>query len=510
MRRLLPLLLLAHGCSGASGLRWSDVPATPIGPAPEILSSGPTWLRFRVDRELVLEVPGTRTMALFPGLEYLEGAEISSSDRDAKGPFADRRRPDPAKVTVPLMAFEVGGVLVALMWKDGAKPYFEAREKNRMGLTPVAGPVEALLLVEPGATVLDAVPRWTELFGGLPAPEPWPRTLDQEIALCKTGLTSVAAERGKHRHAAGKDWPADWTPGYGVLLHLLGEPVDWFDYSDLLSTVNCHILRYEAPFYAGEPATVKKLVERMKLIVDLRNEDDHEWGFHPFSELQHTLGKAGESLLGTGSQNALAVAKAARMTGDPGLKAIALDVLTRMRRHRVPRGGQSRECPIHEPDLLAAAFAVGAYVEAWKLSGDASFLADARRWAKAGLPFLYLWNLPGRPGMRYGAIPVFGTSHYTQPWFGVPAQANGLVYAYYLRKLAPHDKGFDWLRVADGITASAVQQQYPDGPSKGCYPESYPDQCSRRAPPDLNPEDILVNILTSIGKDPDPDLTLSR
>ncbi len=497
MRRLLPLLLLVHGCSTSSGLNWAEAPATPVGPAPEILSSGPTWLRFRVDREFILEVPGTRTMALFPGLEYLEGAAPSSPGR---------REPDPAMVTVPLMAYEVGGVLVALMWKGGAKPRFEAGEKNWMGLTPAAGPVEALLLVEPGATVLDAVPRWTEFFGGLPEPEPWPRTMEQEIALCKAGLATVSAGRGKHRQAAAKDWPADWTPGYGVLLHLLGEPVDWFDYSDLLSTVNCHILRWEAPFYAGEPATVKKLVERMEQVLNLRNDDDREWGFHPFSDEQRRLGTPGESLIGTGAQNALSVAKAARMTGDPGLKAVALDVLTRMRRHRVPRGGRSWDCPIHEPDLLAAAFAVGAYVEAWKLSGDAAYLADARRWAKAGLPFLYLWSLPDRPGMRYGAIPVFGASQERPSWAGVPSQWTGLVYAYYLRKLAPHDKSFDWLRVADGITASAVQQQYAEGPSKGCSPEGFTDQCRRRAPPDLTPEDLLVNILTSIGKDPDPDL----
>src|SRR6187455_3096504 len=180
MRRLLPLLLLAHGCATSTGLRWEDARVKSTGPAPEILASGPTWLRFRVDREFVLEVPGTRTLALFPGLEYLEGPEPSSSDRDAKGPLADRRRPDPAKVTVPLMAYEVDGALVALMWKDGAKPYFEAREKNLMGLAPAAGPVEALLVIEPGAGVLDAVPRWTQFFGGLPEPEPWPRTLDQE------------------------------------------------------------------------------------------------------------------------------------------------------------------------------------------------------------------------------------------------------------------------------------------------------------------------------------------
>jgi hypothetical protein len=477
--------------------------------SPQLLSSDATRMRLQIATEVLVEAPGTRTMALFPGLEFLEGSEPSSSDRDAHGPLADRRRPDPSNVTVPLMAYEVDGTLVALMWKGPARPFFEAGDRNRMGLAPADGPVEAVLLVEPGATILDAVPRWTEIFGGLPAPEPWPRTLDEELALCKAGFKSVAAERGKHRHAMGKDWAPDWTPGFGVLLHLLGEPVDWFDYSDLLSTVNCHVLRWEAPFYAGEPETAKKLVERMQILIDMRKVADGEWGFHPMNAEQRKLGTAGDSVLGTSAQNALSVAKAARMTGDAGLKAAALDVLVRMRRHRVPRGAQNWECPLYEPDLLAAAFAVGANVEAWKLSGDRAYLAEAVRWAKSGLPFLYFWSLPGRKGMLYASIPVFGTTQFTHPWFGVPVQWNGLVYAYYLRKLAPHDRSVDWLRVADGITASAVHQQYADGPSKGCYPDGYYDQCTRRAPPDINPEDILINILTSIGKDPDPDLSVT-
>ncbi|HLY11271.1 MAG TPA: hypothetical protein VKW04_18360, partial [Planctomycetota bacterium] len=189
MRRLplLLLFLLIPGCSPASGLRWEDSPVTPRGPAPDILARGPTWFRFRIEKELVLEVPGTRTMALFPGLEFLEGKEFSSSDRDVRGPLADRRRPDPSQVTVPLMAVEVGGTLVALLWKGGGRPYFEARESTRMGLAPQGGPLEAVLVVEPGATVLDAVPRWLAHFGGLPVPEPWPRTLDEELRLCKAG-----------------------------------------------------------------------------------------------------------------------------------------------------------------------------------------------------------------------------------------------------------------------------------------------------------------------------------
>lgn len=515
MTRAGVLLLLLAGCAPAEldepglTIRREGRVFARIQGHEELISSKPTQMRFRLTGDVMIDVPGTRTRALFPGLEFLEGTESSSSDRDAHGPLADRRRPESWKITVPLMAYEVDGALIALLWNAPARPFFEAGAKNRMGLGPVDAPIEAVLIVEPGATILDAVPRWTQIFG-LPAPEAWPRTLEEELALCKAGFASVAAERGKHRHAIGKEWAPDWTPGFGVLLHMLGEPVDWFDYSDLLSSVNCHILQWEAPFYAGEPQTARKLVERMKILTDMRKVSDGEWGFHPMNAEQRKLGTEGESVLGTSAHHALSVAKAARMTGDADLKAAALDVLAKLRRHQVPRGAQNWECPLYEPDLLAAAYAVGANVEAWKLSGDRAYLDEAVRWAKSGLPFLYLWNQPGRKGMLYASIPVFGTTQFTHPWFGVPVQWNGLVYAYYLRKLAPHDRSFDWVRVADGITASAVHQQYADGPSKGCLPDGFYDQCTRRAPPDINPEDILVNILTSIGKDPDPDLSVAN
>lgn len=509
MRLGLLALLLSAGCS-SGGLAWKGDSGV-FGVRtdgrlrvsfetypPDVRQISPTQLLIRSSAEILFTVHGPRSMALFPGLEFLEGDERSSSDR---------RRPESWKVTVPLMAYEVDGHLVALLWKEGARPIFEAGEKNLMGLAPAGGPVEMILHVEPGATIYDAVPRWAATFG-LPEPEPWPRTFEEELALCKAGFASVSAGRGKHRHAVGPGHPADWTPGFGVLLHLLGEPVDWFDYSDLLSTVNTHLLRWEAPFYAGEPETVKKLVERMTMLTDMRKRADGEWGFHPMTAEERKLGTAGESVLGTSALNAFSTAKAARMTGDPRLRAIALDVLGRMRRHRVPRGGLSTQCPLRDPDLVSAAYAVGAYVEAFKLSGDRAWLADASRWAKSGLPFLYVWNLPGRKAMRYASIPVFGTTRFTHAWFGVPVQWSGLVFAYYLRKLAPHDRSLDWVRIADGITANAVHQQYTEGPSKGCYPDALHDRFTRRAPPDLNPEDILVNILTSIGKDPDPDLSL--
>ena len=90
-----------------------------------------------------------KRLALFPGLEYLEAHERSSSERDNHQPFANRYAPDPYKVTIPLMAVEADNGLVGLMWDalqkwDGehfvpaarfASPNFKDQQDNHlMGL----------------------------------------------------------------------------------------------------------------------------------------------------------------------------------------------------------------------------------------------------------------------------------------------------------------------------------------------------------------------------------------
>src|SRR4051812_15080864 len=49
-----------------------------------------------------------KTWGLFPGLEYLFGAEPSSNERDFAPNLANRSGPHPNKITVPLMAITIG------------------------------------------------------------------------------------------------------------------------------------------------------------------------------------------------------------------------------------------------------------------------------------------------------------------------------------------------------------------------------------------------------------------
>jgi hypothetical protein len=60
----------------------------------------------------------------------------------------------------------------------------------------------------------------------------------------------------------------------------------------------------------------------------------------------------------------------------------------------------------------------------------------------------------------------------------------------------------DWRRVADLITVSAMHQQFADGDRIGAYPDSITD-LEKPNPAYLNPEDIMVNVLTRAGHDPD-------
>jgi hypothetical protein len=497
-----------------------------------------------------------KSYALFPGLEFLEGDEISSSTRDADPPINLRLAPHPLKVTVPLIAIEDNSYLVGLMWDqlqrwDGehvtlsatfASPnWFENQDNHLISLflpsipdwveeneSVAARPYpispgkplrfNCKILAEGGAGILDAVDRWIEAYG-LPELPPQPRSDEEELLLCRHAfMETVWDERAeKSMHCVG--WNPANSPGFAALL--------WLDYlatrdeavrerveliarntvrdqgpGGLASTANCHILRWEFPFYWGYLREgIQAAREQVYAIIE-EQEPDGSWRFHPRDERARELGRESDAVLGICASKALPVLKFARITGDEKASEAGLKALRFMDAFRVPRGAQSWECPIYEPDILAAAYAVGAYVEGYRITGDEEMLRKAEYWARTGLPFLYLWALPDRPGMLFASIPVFGTTFYTHSWFGVPVQWNGLVYAYYLQQLAEFSSSMPWKHFAEGITISAMYQQWTDGELKGTYPDGFYGFCTEGRGPHINPENILVNLFTLRGVDP--------
>ncbi|MBM3239503.1 hypothetical protein FJZ31_24685 [Candidatus Poribacteria bacterium] len=528
-----------------------------------------------------------KDFALFPGLEFLESNEPSSSARDAAPPINLRLVPHPYKITIPLMAVENERCLVGLIWNpllkwDGehdmlaaifASPNFYERQDNHlMGLflptvpdwipenlwnwkkgpvtfrvlscrqtnsefripnsefltpyslkanTPLTINAEIIAYSKRRNShpiVLDAIVHWTDAYG-IPEPLEPPRKDEEELLLSRHGfMHSVWDEVSqKSRHCVG--WAPTNCPSFATLL--------WYDYlathdaevkarveliaqntirdsgiGGLASTSGCHILKWEFPFYyGGIEAALDWVKNSVEGIVSNQGEDG-SWRFRP-NERTQNLGREGDAVLGTCASNALVVLKYARISGDETALQAGQKALEFMNRFKVPKGAQAWECPLYEPDILAAAWAIGAYVEAYRMTKARNYLEQAEYWAKTGLPFLFFWNNPQRPGMKYASIPVFGTTFYTHSWFGVPVQWNGLVYAYYLQHLAEYSGIFPWRQIAEGITVSAMYQQWTEGEVKGTYPDGFYGYCTEGRGPHINPEDIMVNLYALRGLDPD-------
>ncbi len=505
-----------------------------------------------------------KRFATFPGLEYLSSDERSSSDRDVATDRADRTTPQPYKVTVPLLAVESDDGLVGLLWRqdqkwDGehwslsprfASPNFLSGQENHLlGLFVPTVPdflaenadraaeplmvepgdelsIECQMVLMPDGTVLDAVPQWWEAYG-FPQPLEPPRSFAEELALSRHGfMVSVWDEETKgFRHCI--DWAPGIAPGYCTLLwhdaHLskdgsrdavlerIRTHADRILHEEagqaLASPGGCHIMRWEFPFHYGHLQEGLAGAQAQAYGAIASQGEDGGWRFHPPDERHRMLGEDGTAVVGTCAHPAFTILKYARLTGDEKCKEAGRKALAFMDQFTVPRGAQGWECPIMEPDILAAAWAMGAYIEGYRTFGEPQYLDKAVYWAKTGLPFAYSWYQPDRPGMLWATVPVFGSTFMTHLWFGVPVQWCGLVYAYELQHLWVHDQSLPWREIARGITVSGQYQQFGDEEpdKKGTYPDGFYGNCTQRMPPFINPEDIIVNVLALEGYDPDPD-----
>lgn len=503
----------------------------------------------------------SKDQAIFPGLEYLGEDEASSSTRDIAFPLSRRSTPHPLRVTIPIMAVRKGGALVGLSWDMHQKWYddkempsplfsspnrFPAQDNHLMALLVPSVPGfitegtldsvgtlslaanqslktrASILLVPEAEDITDAIVAWTEKHG-LPEVSP-PRSFEEEIALCRHGfLHSVWNDSARGwSHCVG--WPAGPYPGYCTLLNMdyllsgdekvrrtLRERIDLvvsncvkrFGAGGLWRRDGCHILTGELPFIEGRVVESLSVWERATDGVLARQSPDGSWRWRPSNEKRASLGKPGDTTSGMSARGALQILREAIVTGNPRHIAAARKGLKFLDRYRIPTGAQEWECPIYAPDVLAAAYAVRAFVLAHEITGDDAYLKKAIFWARTGIPFHYLWDRgEDMPQMLYAGIPIFGATFHRHSWLGRPVQWCSLVYAYSLFRLSCYDESFDWRRLAEGITVSAMWQQYAEGKSKGCYPDSWELLDNHPNPADINPENILVNLLALKGYDP--------
>ncbi len=386
-------------------------------------------------------------------------------------------------------------------------------------------------------TPLKALRAWLDDNGGIPKPNPAPRSFMDELALCRTGfLDTVRGDsEGRFRHCIG--WGSSHSAGFSMLLWLDGlvsgsqkarsaatlaaSQMLQEGGPDRLTSHNLtHIVRWELPFHFGHLAeAMEALDERIDRLAKSQHSDGG-WRQPALSGKHAKLGKAGDAVSGTVARQTMELMRHARITGDTDSLTAGFKALEFLNNFSLPRGAQMWECPMYQPDILAAGYAVAANLDAWRCTGNEAHLRESIRWAETGVPFIYLWSLPDKPMMLGATIPVFGSTFFTHSWLGVPVQWCGLVYSYHVwhlqeelakrpdlaKRLARRTElrftPADWKRMVQLITYSAMHQQFADGEKIGTYPDSIVD-FEKRMPAFINPEDILANVLLLNGHDPD-------
>ncbi len=480
--------------------------------------------------------------ALFPGLEFLQGSEHSSSTRDVNPPASDRWAPHPYKITIPLMSISSSDCTVSLLWDENQKwngsdnfpsalfasPNFiegganhllslfipsipKWVKENALRAEPpyIAKAKEPLTLVcrlaiRNGEDVLTSINEWKKAFG-LPQSK-LSRSLVEEMELCAFCYTDVIWDE----QAFG------WLPWTGVP-HQLDVNVS-FALLKIANHIGDASLKAKVlslarrTLHSTSPANSLEVAFRLGgLVESLRNakamaieamksqREDGAWVFQP-DEKRKTLGREGETEIGICAPLAGNILRWALLTGEEEALQRGLAALQFMDKFYIPAGAQTWECPLHAPDIYASAVAITPYLYAYEITKNKHYLERAKQLAMAGLPFVYLWKAPERERVMLGAtIPIFGATFHVLPWFARPVQWNGLAYAHSLRLLAQYDNSFPWRDIANLILQSAMEQQATEGTYKGLYPDSYELIPDNPASPWLAPILILRNIFWLSG-----------
>lgn len=388
---------------------------------------------------------------------------------------------------------------------------------------------------------LTAVRSWLREQGGLPAPASWPRSKEAAFALSRDGLMQTVWNPKTRLWRSSVESPEEPIPGIASLLYLdsrtAGDPETALRSQQqmnegiaaiqakggpgsLFNRASSHIMRWELPFFYGYlPQGMDELEKEIRQIQQAQ-QPDGGWRFRAGDPQRASLGKAGDGVCGLASHHAWMLLRYARITDDPSARAAGERALLWIERFRVPRGASVWECPIYEPDILAADWNLAACLEGYQATGNKRWLHDAVYWAETGLPFIYLWSRPDCPAMQGASIATFGSTFYTHTWLATPVQWEGLIYGYNLLHLANALEKADgepatsplplslamtpgeWRRLADLVFVSGLHQQVAEGPNKGTYPDSITDFV-RPNPVFINPENLMVHLLTREGHDPD-------
>jgi hypothetical protein len=495
----------------------------------------------------------SKTQALFPGLDYLDRDEPSSSEADIVGAGSRRQVPDTVKVTIPMMSIVADGRYLAMAWQPDRSiaPVFDSPDRFFNSGGHVMG------LIYPGSTGNDRVEgsllphgsimlrageevkavasiaggrgsncvRSVEQFvrmNGLPALPKLQLDLQGYVRLAAAGwLNSEIREGSRFRHA----WPGEFRPQPAADAAWM---MDWLavatrDATLAVTLTNTaaaalrevpphsynasgvsHVRYPVAPLLYGHVGENVRHARQIGRSMLQRFQPDGSVLYQP-GKVDYGKTHFSREANGLTAQAVASLLEQASICGDDKLVGEGLRLLRAMDKFTgtVPRGAQTWECPLHTPDILASAHLVKAYVIGYELSGDEHLLATARYWAWTGVPFVYLTNPAGRDVGPYATIAVYGATSWVAPnWMGLPVQWCGLVYADALYRLGKYTSQGPWKQLADGIVISGIQQTFPaDSPTrKGLLPDSYVLRAGVRQNPAINPGTVQAPAMHYFGR----------
>lgn len=496
--------------------------------------------------------------ALFAGLEYMDAPDTSSSEADITGPGSKRQTPEAEKVTFPLMAIQAEGRYVGLIWDKLSEfcPVFDSPDRlyrsggHTMGvlfpgsdglnreegsLLPYGGVklaareplrLAATIIGGEATSVVPAVQQYVALRGLPPVPDPG-RDRQNYAAYAAAGwLDSSISEDSRYRHAY---WPGatSFTAGPAA------DPALWMDWLARVTTRPKLAARLEAAAQAAlaqvEPASynvsgvshVRYPVGSLVYGHVAENTDQALEAargtlasFEPDGSVVYRqapgaldYGKThfAPDANGLSGARVMSMLEYATVCGDPEMLREGLRVLRALDKFddSTPRGAQTWEVPLHTPDILASAYLVRAYTMGYELTGDRALLDRAIYWAWTGVPFTYLVAPTERPVGLYATIPVFGATQWVGSWFKLPVQWCGLVYSDALYRLIRHDPANAtlWRTLADGITASGIQQSFPTSQPdlQGLLPDSFNLRPQTRNGVAINPGTLQASAVRLLG-----------
>ena len=446
----------------------------------------------------VLRVYGDLQQGLLAGVEHLGKGESSSSKLDIETDEHLRVEPSPMDLTMPLAVVVTSQNAVGLLWDDpslqptfASPDFLDGSDSHRVSLK--GKNITAKIRFQDGwdnGQRLEDLVLWAVRSRGLPEVAKTPRGFEQQMQFSLQGYRHLLfdSETGGWFHAVVpgvRTSPAEGKPfadHVSAIWRASGKMPDAAN----LQFGGAHVSDPSSFFATGQAEQWLQIAKQQceNLIRQQRPDGSFRYGG------KFRRGHFEDTSSGTCARPAKQLMEFAWYTGDQRALDAGLRALEFLKRFRTPRGAQTWEVPLHTPDILASAEALWAHTIAFKITGDRAHLAEARRWAISGLPFIYQWS--NRPIMIYATTPVLGATNWKAPnWIGLPVQWCGTVYARALLDFAPHDDTLDWRKIAKGITIAAEQMQYTDGRSIGTLPDVFKLSDQIRAPADINPSVVI-------------------